>query len=64
MKSWAIEVTEAILNYNSNYLVSVATASICSPTQTIPNTCTAIANTGASGHIFMTTESVSYIDNT
>ena len=47
-----------MLNYNANSVVSVATASICSPTQTISNTCTAIADTGASGHYFMTTAPV------
>ena len=53
-----------MLKLNANFLVSVATTSICSPTQTISNTCAAIANTGASGHFFITMAFVSNIDNT
>ncbi len=54
----------ANLNYNDNSIVSVATASICSPTQTLSNTFTAITNTGTSGHYFMTTAPAYNIDGT
>ena len=56
--------TVANLNYNGNFIVSGATASICSPTQTVSNAFTASAKTGASGHYFMTTALAYNIDGT